>query len=1084
MSLRRISAIAALLVLAAVHSLAQTQTRLTGTVVDNTGAVIVGATITISNVNTGVTQSASSNEAGIYNYPVVVSGQYELVCEYTGFKTYSQSGITLETGFVRTINIEMQVGDVTETVTVEAATPLLETENSSVGQFIERDTVFNMPIASRRTAALVRLMGNVVYRQEAGAEAIPQFAMAGGRSRNQMWTLDGTVIQNMSLGIAQLGLNPPAESLQEFKAEQNNYSAEYGRAGGGFIVMTTRSGTNDYHGAAYEFFRNEKLDTRTFFAADRAPLRYNIFGGSFGGPIAKDRTFFFFNYEGGRRRDGVTYSSDDVPHVPETRGDFSNRTDVTVRDPQTGDPFPNNIIPQNRIDPLGQAFANLYPAPNVESDITRAPANNFVNNTSNALTQDFYTGKVDHNISESDRMYVRFMYSRGPQSIAAVYPNEFADPRGGDRENEHTNVTGSWVHNFSPTLIQDFRMNWGRRKHINRAFGTGSRKNGEFGVGGVNPEAFARITVNGLTQLGANTHERVQTPIETWQFANTLTKIQGSHQIKFGGEWRFAMNQDDFNSATGGRFDFNNRASGVGLAELLLGHVNRGELIDADVLKSRTDFFGLFVQDDWKVRPNFTVNIGLRWEMDTPRWEKIDNRQSGFDLNEINPVCDCPGVVTYSARDGRPKWAHDHDKNNFGPRIGLAWKLRQGTVVRAGYGINYNGAYARAVPFTLFNGFSLSGDFQSPDGGFTQAFQLSDGMPPVEREPLTPAFGAVEIGESPRLSPDFNQKNHENGTAHQWNFGIQQELPAEMLFEATYMGNKGHNLGGPNVNINMIPLVGGRGPEAQDQTLRPYPQFANVLHESPPWGNSSYHSMNLKLEKRYSGGLNFLMNYTWSKFLDDVEAANEIGGEQGSGYTHIALRNLDKSFSGNDVRNRFIASVVYELPWGRGRKFEIQNRVANALAGGWGMGLIAEFRDGVPYGPVENTNTSNTFSASQRPNILGTPERLSDWRDNVKGNTYFDTGLFETPGRGVFGDSPRNLCCGPGFTGIDLSVHKWWNFNERWRLQYRADFYNLPNTPVFEIPERRRGRGNFGRVGSVLTGSNGRLIQMALRLEF
>ena len=1064
---------------------AQTQTRLTGTVSDNTGSVIPAARITILNVNTGVSQETETNASGSYNFPFVASGQYELTCEFEGFKTYSQSGIVLETGTVRAVDIEMQLGDVTETIEVEAAVPLLETENSTVGQFIERDTVFNMPLASRRSASLVRLLGNVTYRNEGGAEALPFFAMAGGRSRNQMWTLDGTVIQNMSLGIAQLGLNPPAESLQEFKAEQSNYSAEFGRAGGGFIVMTTRSGTNNFHGAAYEFFRNQAIDTRTFFAPGKAPLRYNIFGASAGGPIVKNRTFFFLNYEGGRRRNGVTYSSDDVPHLPEVGGDFSNRAGLSLRDPLAGgEVFANNVIPQSRIDPLGRQFASWYPAPNQPGDLSKPAADNFLNNASNALTQDFVTAKVDHNFGTNDRMYGRFQWSRNPSTVAAVYPNEWADPRAGTRDNEHTNVTGSWIHHFSPTLIQDVRINWGRRLHINRSAGRFSGKNGELGVPGVNPEASARIALNGLTNLGAGNHERIQTPIETWQFVDTYTWIRGNHQVKFGGEWRFAMNVDDFNQSTGGRFNFGNRATGVGLAELLLGHVGSGQLVDADILESRTDYYGFFVQDDWKVSPTLTLNLGLRWELDTPRWERQDNRQSGFDPTVMNPVCNCPGVVTFSGRDGRSKYSHDFDANNFGPRFGFAWELQPGFVVRGGYGINYNGMYARAVPFTLFNGFSKNGSFTSADGGFTRAFRLADGMPEVVKEELTPAFGAVPVGSRPRLAPDFFQQNQHNGMHQQWNLGIQRQLPGNLLAEISYIGNVGHNLGGANVNINMIPLVNGLGPARQSQAARPFPQFNAVWHESPPWGNSAYHSMNLKAEKRYSGGMNFLANYTWSKFIDDVEAATELGGEVGNGYTHIALRHLDKSVSGNDVRHRFIGSMVYELPLGTGRPVPLSNPVLDAIVGGWGIGLIAEFRSGVPFGVVENTNRSNTFAHAQRPNILGSVSRLSNWRSNVRGNNYFDPALFEAPGPGNIGTAPRNVCCGPGFSGFDLSVHKWFDFTERHRLQLRGDFYNLFNRPLFGNPELRRGRGNFARISRILVGSNGRLAQISLRFEF
>ena len=272
----------------------------------------------------------------------------------------------------------------------------------------------------------------------------------------------------MAIGTQQLALNPPAESLQEFKAEMNNYTAEYGRAGGGFIVMTTRGGTNEFHGAGYEFFRNDAMDARPFFARNLAPLRYNIFGTSLGGPIARNKSFFFFNYEGARRRDGVTYSNDDVPHPIETTGDFSNRAGLTLRDPM-GDVFPNNVIPQDRIDPLARRVVGLYPTPNVPGDLSRAPANNFVNNASNGLDQNFFTGKWDHTMGDADRLSVRFMHVQAPQNIPAVYPNEFADPRAGVRENRHHNTTVNWIHNFSPTVINEFRFNWGDRLHINRS---------------------------------------------------------------------------------------------------------------------------------------------------------------------------------------------------------------------------------------------------------------------------------------------------------------------------------------------------------------------------------------------------------------------------------------------------------------------------------------------------------------------------------------------------------------------------------------------------------------------------------------
>lgn len=1078
----RFARIALALTLSAGAVMAQDQSRLTGTVTDTSGAAIPTASLTLSNVATGVETTSESNESGVYIFPYVAPGVYELKTEFEGFKTSNQTGVTLETGTTRTVNVQMEIGDLTEVITVEATAPLLESATSSVGQFIERETVFNMPLASRRSASLVRLLGNISFRSEDGGEQIPKFSMAGGRSQNQMWTLDGSVIQNMAIGTQQLGLNPPAESLQEFKAELSNYSAEYGRAGGGFIVMTTRGGTNDYHGATYEFFRNDAMDARSFFAADKAPLRYNIFGGSIGGPIAKNKSFFFFNYEGARRRDGVTYSSDDVPHAIEKTGDFSNRAGLTLNDPLGGS-FANNIIPQARFDPIGAKVIQLYPDPNVPGDLTRAPANNYRTNASNGLNQDYYTFKWDHNVSDNDRVSVRFMHVQAPQNIPGVYPNDFADPRAGIRKNRHVNTTVNWIHNFSPTLINEFRFNWGDRLHINRSAARNSGKNGEFGINGVNPESFARFNVNGLTAIVPSNQERLQTPIRTIEINQNQTLIRGSHQIKYGFNWRYSRNIDDQNNRTGGQFVFGNRATGVGTAELLLGHVSSADINDADILDRRTDYFGFFVQDDWKVTSKLTLNIGLRYEVDTPLWDR-NNRLNGFDWNAINPVSGLPGVVTFFGQDGLGKFSHDTYKGAIGPRFGIAYQADDKTVIRTGYGINYYGAYRGAVPNAFSLGFSTQGNFSSPDGGFTRAFTLADGMPPTASSELGPAFGSVEFGQSPLVSPQFFRQEHRSAMVQQWNFGIQRQLTNDFMVEVTYLANMGHRLGGANTNWNQIPLVNGRGPATQSQQLRLFPTFNGVTQRSADWGNSAYHAGNLKIEKRYSGGFNLLMNYTWAKYLDDVEAGSELSEFQGNREQHKELRHLDRGYSGSDIRHRVALSAVYELPFGKGRRFDISSGMLNTIVGGWGMGIITEFRTGAPYVVIENTNRSNTFSASQRPNILGDPEQLSGWRDNVKGETFFDTSLFEAPGVGIFGSAPSSICCGPGLANVDFSVHKWFDFTERLRLQFRADFYNLPNHPQFANPEERRGRGGFGRISSTLRGTGGRVSQISLRLEF
>ena len=1068
---------------------AQGQARLTGAVTDNTGAVIVGANLTLRNVDTGIVHKATTNSTGNYNISLINPGQYELACEQSGFKKFVRTGLTLETGTTATINVELPLGNVTETVSVEARAPVLDTESGSTGQLIENKNIANMPVPSRRSASLVRLMGNISYAAEDGAEQVPKFSMAGGRSQNQMWHLDGGVTQNMAIGVAQLALNPPNEALQEFKAITNNYAAEYGRTGGGVIMMTTRSGTNEWHAAAYEWLRNDKLNARTFFAAQKPPLRYNIFGTSASGPVIKNKTFFFFNYEGTRRRTGVTVPRN-VPQPGEADGNFSARRDFILLDPSTragttaATPFAGNIIPASRVDPIGKGLAALYPLPNQPgNDVTRAPANNFRANGSDSLTQDYFTGKVDHTLSQKDRIFGRISWVQAPEYVSAVYPNAAADDRAGPRTNRHKNFLGNWQRSIQPTVINELRYMYSNRMHINRGAGTGTGLNGKLGIKGVEPTALARVNITALSSLGQTPHERIQDPILTQQLTDNLLWVKGKHSFKTGFEFRYSKNKDIFNQTYGGQFGFNDRATNNGLAALLLGWTNSADLNKVDILETRTDYYGAFFQDDWKVNSKLTLNLGLRWEIDTPRYEQ-SNRQSGFNGAILNPVSGTPGVVTFAGRDGVGRGSHRIDKNNIGPRIGFAWQALPRFVIRGGYGISYYGAYAGAVPNSMAQGFSLNGSFTSPDGGFTPAALLRDGLPSIQREPTGPAFGAVRVGQNVRLAPDYIDQGHTNSKSQQWNLSIQREVRGNLLIEAAYIANVAHQLGGPNTSINQIPLVNGRGPAVQAQTARPFPQFGNVTRISPNWGNSTYHSMNLKLEKRYSNGLNFLGNYTWAKFLDDVETGTQLGGQAGSGYQHIELRSLNKGPSGADIRHRVAFSTVYEMPIGKGRRFAIDNRALDLLVGGWGVGIISEIRTGVPWGVVEQTNRLNTFSDSQRPNLLRDPA-LDGSRPRAEFiRQWFDTSAFAAPGDGIIGTAARISGYGPGLIGVDLSIHKRFNLTEKHGLIFRAEMFNLPNRPNFAQPASTRGAGNFGTINDIVGASSAREVQLGLRYEF
>lgn len=1063
-----------------------------GTVTDSSGAAIPGVSVSLVETETGVVRQAKTNDLGYYSFPLLKAVTHRIQLTKEGFKPLKRDGLLLETGTTTTVDFQMEIGDMSQSVTVAAAAPLLQSETASMGQLIERTNVLNMPISDRRTGGIVRLAATAIMTGEGGGvEPTVNVSLAGGRSRNQMWQVDGGSAQNSAIGIAQIGYNPPSETIQEFKVEINNLSAEYGRTGGGLVLMTTRSGTNEFHGALYDFLRNDRLDARTFFAASKAPLRYNTFGISAGGPIRKNKTFFFFNYEGSRNRDGVTYAGDVLPRPSERQGDFSRRVDATILDPANRQPFPGNVIPTSRIDPIAAKLVALYPAPNLpDPNVARRPTANFLTSAANPVIQNHYTLRLDHNVGRH-QVFGGFVASRNSGGSAPRFPNAFADPGASRVENPSNRVPWGLITNLKPNLLNELRFLYENRAFSHRAYGTGSNKNGELGLKGVDPAFFPSVAVTGYQRMGAapsgNGQQRLLPVRRTIELNDSLTWIHGSHQVKTGFGLRYSKFKDVTRSVAGGSFNFTDRATGDGLATLLLGWSTSASLLDNAPLETRTDYYAVYIQDDWKITRNLTFNLGLRWDMDTPIWEQ-QNQQSGFDLTAANPVSGTRGVMTFAGQNGRTRYAHDFDKNNFGPRFGFAWRASQSLVVRGGYGILYYPPYLGLMPNRLTGGFGKQASFDSADGGFTPVFLLKDGTPAPAQEERNAGFGAVRVGQRVRFSPEFVEKSHGTGYSEQYNLTVQKQLPGNSALELSYIANLGHRLPAPIINLNVIPLVNGRGPARQDQALRPFPQYNDVLILFPNMGNSSYHGLNAKFEKRYSSGLSFLMNYTWSKMLDDVQSYNELGGppappDAGTavGTQHRELSKLDKSLSGNHIAHRFIAATMYDLPFGRPGAIGIRNPVLNHIAGGWGLGTVLELRTGATFGIIEQTNRSNAFSQSQRPNLVRDPILASDRSRAQFLAQYFDTSAYQAPGDGVFGSAPRTVCCAPGLARVDLSARKWFPIFEGYRLQFRADFFNFPNRPNFGLPGLLRGAPTFGRILSTV--GPGRQIQLSLRLE-
>lgn len=906
----------------------QQSASLSGLVTDTSGAVVAGASLRLVNVDTGELISATSSSTGAYTIPLLKPGAYELTVEQPGFKLFRQRGITLETGTPARLDVRLEVGGLTETITVESSVPLLRTESSSVGSVVRNEMITNMPLVGRRAAQLARLNGFMV---QVGTGS--NFTMAGGRGDNTNWTIDGGNAQNILLGVATLNFDPPIDALEEFNVEISNYKAELGRTGGGVVQMTTKSGTNKFHGTAYWFLRNDALDARNFFAADKQVLRYHQPGVSLGGPIVRNRTFFFFNYEAIRvKRQNIVFAN--IPTPAEVRGDFAGFPTV-IRDPLTQTPFPGNVIPAARLDPVGRALAAFYPAPNVPGAPSRN--NNYRFNQSVRTPSNVFVTRIDHNFHQNHRIYGRLLSNvRSFTENGPIFPTPGVDSNHQRSDSGYFNWSVTYLHNFTPTLLGEVRYQADWRKFHNYHGGLGLGYAERIGLRGTNPLYFPRINITGVYPLGSGTQERRQFPIRGNNWTYSLTSVRGNHTAKFGVQYRSSRNDDVPRNNAGGNFSFTPVATGDAFSALLLGWVASGFRDDGDLVRSLAATWGFFAQDDWRITPKLTLNIGLRYDLDVPRHEGINNQQNSFDQFAINPVCNCPGAMAWSGRNGRSIYAHNFDLNNFGPRLGFSYRLSDKWVVRWGGAVVYTGQYDQASPLSVRLGFTVRGDYISPDGGRTAALLLRDGVPPLRRpqeSDLTPGFGAVRIGENPILSVEFFEpEGRVVPYLHTYNMNIQRLISRNMLFEIGYLGTFGHKLVVPGTrSINQVrPKLIRPG---NVQTLRPYPQYSDVRVVQPTIGNSNYHGMNVKVERRMSAGLQFNANYTWAKAIDDVEARNELGGNAGdNAFSNQYDRRADRGLSGNNVNHRFISSVLWEIPVGKGRQFTLANKALNLIA--------------------------------------------------------------------------------------------------------------------------------------------------------
>ena len=1139
---------------------------ISGVIHDPAGAVVANARIVVADLEHGQTFQTTTDKAGEYVVTPLRVGKYTVTVELTGFKKTESGPISLDVQQRAVVNITLQVGRVTETITVNTSAPLLETETSELGQVVDSQRAANLPLNGRNFAQLALLSAGT-EPSEPGARDEKSFGFSsnGARSLQNNFLLDG--VDNNSnlpdlLNETNFVIQPPVDALQEFKVETNAYSAEFGRGNGAILNAVIKSGANELHGSTWEFFRNDKLDARNYFddpTKPTPPYKQNQFGGTFGGPVyipgvynGHNRTFFFVDYEGLRIRQAQTQSAF-VPPTAWRTGDFSSLIDYTTttgvdcngvatyageifdtRGTQAsassptglcGVPFgydnsgqPTNIIPSTpavpgggSLDPLAVKLAALYPAPNVANN----PSINYLANPVLSETRNNFDVRVDEKVSDFDSTFFRFSFENQPSSIPGTFGG-LADGGGffsGVEDNSYRSFATSWAHIFTPRLVNEFRLGYNRINSQRFQLNSDTNVSAEIGFPGV-PFApgiggLPQLTFNDVATLGSPTFLPSKELQNSYVLSENLTWARGRHTAKFGTEIRreeftiFQPASPRGNLAFSSTFTDNPAdpgTGGTGFASFMAGLTDGGSINNLHNVDYFRWTYSGYAQDDWRVTSKLTLNLGLRYELFMPVTER-HNELGNFDLSDPStPTIFVPKGVNAQltptiasevqvSATGSPSLINV-DKNNFAPRIGLAYQLTPKTVLRSGYGIFYggqeNGPYSNPSPG--FNPpFFVSQSFTAPCGAAsanpavedcstTGLSHLSDGFPLNSLvDPNTPTFFSVD-------------KNLETPYMQQWHLGVERELPGNSVFEIAYAGSKGNKL---YIFLNGNQAAPSADPNAPLAPRRPVPTIDTGIDWFRSAGASSYNSLQTRLEKRFAHGLQFLASYTWAHSIDNASNANLGPTQNNSDFRYFKDPEAEVGNSDFDIRQRFTGSFLYELPIGHGKTF-LGNAagVAEQIAGGWQIASIISVSTGNYFTALDaNGNFANSDGGaggvSQRPDQIGNPNS----RPCVPG-TEFNTCAFVDPPLGSFGSAGRNTILGPGYRTWDFSLFKNFKTSERTNLEFRGEFFNVLNHTNFLFAKTGPQNPNNSTIlgtpqfGFFTAARDPRQIQLALKFSF
>ena len=1133
-----------------------------GVVYDETKAVVPDATVTIASDEKGIRRSFKTSEDGRYTFTLLPPGSYALRVDKPGFRAYSQTGITLALGQGANLDVTLAVSTSQAEVTVTAAASLLETSDTNIASDVNQRAAVELPLNLRNVYGLVFLNSGVSNRSDAQWQAGTSYQanadqdvaflnFAGTRFGSTAYLLDGH--WNSGSDWDAVIYVPGVDEVEEMKLQTNTFSAQYGWTMGSVVNAITKSGTSRLHGDVFEFLRNSDLDANNYFnnaaGIARPQFKRNQFGFSLGGPLyipslykQRNKTFFFASYEGLRQQTPVTMRTT-VPTSNFRNGDFSaslgaaTGTDALGRpiysgqiynpfstrqitagqvDPVTGltatqsgyirDPFPGNVIPTQLLDSVAKNVVQYWPNPS-----TNGLSNNFTATGSAPASSDQYTIRVDHNINDNTRLFARWSQKREfKQEQAPLFGR--SDPGGPGSLNPNNRWDFSLNFNkvFSPTFIMSANVGWNRWVEATNRQGVPFDPStlGLPSFLNTNPGAFPNLNVDGVASLGNN--QAYAIPREDRSLALDFTKVHAAHALNFGFmfidlEYRdrriptatfnfpvsFTQGPDPTSPTAG---------TGSGFASFLLGTGNSGSFSVDAAPALRKGYFGWYLQDDYKLTPRLTANLGVRYDFQTAPTERF-NRLASFDFTDVNPISNVvgmtvPGYVKYvSGGLYQPQYT------NVAPRIGLSYRPLDKLVVRTAFGILYATAMAFQGGGDDMPGYSATTPFVGTLNGITPVNRLSNPFPggPV------PVVGNG-LGKLTNVGFDTNAVESSRATPYveQWTFGLQYALSKNDSVEAQYIGNHGVKLpisGGFQRNEiadsylalgNQLlapisnPFYGhilasGCGLDQptvpRGQLLRPFPEFCSVNDQQVPSGFSTYNAAEFKYTHRWAAGLQLLASLTISKYLDNTtgtEGWSTLAGPPFRSYNNPAA---EKSLDGNDIPKSLVINYIYELPFGHGKKIGSGlGHAANAVLGGWQVSGISTFKDGFPLAFSSANNNTGSFGGNQRPKIVGNPHL-----HHPTINQWFDTAAFALPAPFTFGNTPRTLSDlrSPGINTWDLAIQKWWTVGETLRLQFRTEMFNAFNHPNFTAPNTTFGSPQFGTITGAFPARD---IQFGLKL--